>query len=304
MREQPVEWIVDRFIAKGTVTMLSGVSGSGKSYVALDVSDCIAQGEMFAGMSTIQTEVNYFDRENPLHVVQSRMRQMSIRDGERFRYWGGWLKPQAPSADSEVVMNYVRAADSKPVLVFDTISAFFEEGSENDAAAVRSHMNGYRNLADLGATVIVLLHASEKGGNGGFYRGSTDYKASVDCAYLVKKIGKGQLLEGVELKNFKSRYLTHEKLRLQFDGSTFSADKLAAVADKMRSLLIANAGILKSQFETLAVKEGIDRGSVREFIDSRIQRGEIEVTKGERNAHSLLWTGEMPKRRRSLLANL
>jgi hypothetical protein len=293
MEDEPLRWVVEGFLARSTVTMVTSISGSGKTFLSTALCGAVAAGELFAGMKTIQQPVLYLDRENPRWIVQSRLRAMKIRDGEEgdeFRYWGSWLEPEAPAATSDIVLDYVRVSEEKPLLVFDTVSAFFSEGSENDATDVRRHMDGYRQLADLGATVLVLLHASEKGGNAAYYRGSTDFKASVDCGYRLKKLGKGQALERVQLECFKTRFPTQEKLTLQFDGASFSLDKSsAAVSEKLRAILMAHPGILQSEFEKQAKTAGVERIAARQYLDDRVKSGDVDLVIADKNAHCYSW---------------
>src|SRR5258707_1238829 len=98
MDEQNIEWAVEGLIARGAVTLLTGRSGDGKSYCALSMCGAIASGQPFAGLTTTRLPVCYCDRENNLWLVQTRMREMGIIDGDEFefRYWGGWLKPEPP----------------------------------------------------------------------------------------------------------------------------------------------------------------------------------------------------------------
>lgn len=303
MPEQRCVWIVAQLIAQATVTLLSGISGHGKSYFALALAAAVASGKPFAGLPTVQLPVLYLDRENPAWLVQQRMREMGIEDGDNFKYLGNWLSPQPPGPAHDKnhplsVKEFVLQSDPRPLVVFDTSTAFFDGRSEADPTEVRQFMDCYRSLADLGATVAVLIHASEKSKSGNTYRGSTDFLASVDAAYKIEKRGKGQLLEQLNLACFKARYRTHEKLQFRFDGARFELDaKLNPATDTtLAKLLQENPGIGMRRSDELTKDAHIPRDYARQWLDAHIESGEIERTEtGEKNAVSLTWVGRKPR---------
>jgi hypothetical protein len=292
MEDEPMSWVVEGLIAEGSVTELTGISGSGKSYFALDMCRAITTGRPFAGMRTVKRDGLYLDREAPKWLIKSRMKQMGIEDGGNFQYWGNWVAAKPEGDEGKLVREYVAITEPKPFLVVDTITAFFEGASENDAVAVRAHMDVYRKFADQGATVVALLHASEKGGNARVYRGSSDFKASVDTGYLVRKLNKGPLLEDLELSNFKSRYPVAERLKLHFDGTAFSMDKSpAATNTQLLTLLQAHPDIKQTDFEKLGTEQHVERDSIRKWLETGVQARDIRCTKGEKNSKRYTWVG-------------
>jgi RecA-family ATPase len=295
-------WVVDSLIARHTVNLISGVSGCGKSYLTLALAGAVSTGTPLAGLATMQLPVVYDDRENPRWLVRQRMREMNIEDGGDFKYIGNWLdqQPGPEPTDEELISirNYVLITEPRPLIIFDTMMGFFDGRNENDSADVREHMNSYRRLADLGATVIVLIHASEK--SGGNYRGSTDYMASVDCAYKIEKKGKGQLIEQLAITNFKTRFRTHESLLLKFDGKEFDmvGTSNKETDAKLIALLKAHPGVQQSAWDELTQALKISRKTARFWLDNRVEKGEVTLTKGPKNASLYTWSG--PKSKRSL----
>ena len=57
----------------------------------------------------------------------------------------------------------------------------------------------------MGATPV-LLHHIGKSGTSRDYRGSSDYKASIDIGYKLTNLGDGARLSTLELKPFKQRF--------------------------------------------------------------------------------------------------
>lgn len=177
--------------------------------------------------------------------------------------------------------------DPKPLVIVDSLVSF-HTGSENNASEVRAYMHGYRQLANLGATVI-LLHHSGKGDTSREYRGSSDIKASVDVAYHLSNLGDPSRLGTLRLKAFKTRFVTLTELILTYRDGRFEAgqqEARATIYDHLVLLLKANQGITASKFEALAQDKGLGRDRARNFLNDGIKTGRIRVEKGTHNTRS------------------
>lgn len=64
------EWVIDRLIAKGSISWLYGAPGCFKSFAALDIACCIGAGKPWLNRDVIQGPVFYFAGEggNDLHL--------------------------------------------------------------------------------------------------------------------------------------------------------------------------------------------------------------------------------------------
>jgi RecA-family ATPase len=290
---QNIDWIVDGIIAAGTVTLMSGESGSGKSTVTSAICSAVERGAPFAGLVTQRRPVLILDRENPLPIVVDRFNRLGIDDSPNFRYWGGWLPEEAPSPNSPIISEWVRDCESKPLIVVDSLVGF-NAGDENSASETRAYMQGFRRLADKGATVIVLHH-SGKADTARDYRGSSDIKASIDIGYHLANLGDPSKLDTLRLRPFKSRFSVQEII-LRYEGGQFRRDVRApsvSVADALRDLLIANPRVGVQQFEELASQKDIARSRSRKFLADRIAQKTISVEKLPRNGRAHTWVGSM-----------
>lgn len=290
---QPISWVVENLIAEGTVTLLAGDSGSGKTTLVTAIADAVAHGRSVAGFATAKRPVLMLDRENPLAVVRERLDRLRIEDDEEFRIWGGWCPGTVPTAFSPIVLDFVDACDPKPMIIVDSLVSYLE-GSENDSAEIRKYMDGYRLLANKGATVV-LLHHTGKSDSAKDYRGSSDIKGSVDLAYNLANLGDPSRLSLLRLRAFKSRFSSQPELVLKYNNGEFETGEQqspASTYDLLTELLRKNPGICAKDFEARAIESGLGRDPSRDFIDRGLRSGRIKYQKGRHNTRSYTWIGE------------
>ncbi len=281
-----IGFAVEGLIARNSVNMLSGESGHGKSTLALAMADAIAKGRDFAGRQCSQRPVLILDRENGIDAMQERFKRLGIEDETGLTAWGGWLEQEAPAPGSTVVLDWVQKTEPKPVVIVDTLVAFLE-CDENNASEVRQFMGQLRQLANLGATVIALHHTG-KAETSHEYRGSSDFKGSIDVGIHIRNFGDGELGK-MRLKAFKNRFALDRDVILNYSNGRFVSDDrpnsaVRTVTEQLAELLRKNPGVKKTEFENLAHGLQLGRNRARVFLDDGVREGEIRVTSGAQNA--------------------
>jgi len=91
------EWLLDKLIPEGAITLLFGKGGIGKTSLALQIVHAIAEGQEFAGLKTKQVSVTYIDLENPLSVLKERI--TCLGKTENVLIWHGSCEPAPPRLD-------------------------------------------------------------------------------------------------------------------------------------------------------------------------------------------------------------
>src|SRR3954447_7971899 len=83
----PQSWCVNKVLEAGTVNLLIGASGAGKSFLAIDLGVSVAQGEPFFGFSTKKGGVLYGAAEGG-YTIRRRLRAAKggNRDPRPFSY--------------------------------------------------------------------------------------------------------------------------------------------------------------------------------------------------------------------------
>jgi len=211
-----IEWAIPGILPMSAITAITGDSGSGKTTFAMFMAGHIASGSDFLGRPCVQRPVLVLDRENSLPVVRERLTRLKIYDEPNLIIAGGWLPGLALHPGSPEVLSWTKETWPRPVIIVDVLRAFLE-GDENDSCAMRRFMSSPRRLADAGACVLLLHHTGRAGGN---YRGSSDFKASVDVAYTLHNSSTNRL-DRLVLRAFKQRFNVEQELKLVYSDDWF-----------------------------------------------------------------------------------
>ena len=161
-----VEYLLDRLIPKGAVTLLFGRGGIGKTSLALQIGKAIAEGAPFADLPTIQAPVYFVDFENPLSVLKQRIENIGSCSGAFI--WHISSDPPPPRLDSEKWELYNQLPAG--LLVFDTLRAS-QLGDENNSTDMAVVIARLKELRDKGFTILLLHHTPKS--SDAIYKGST-----------------------------------------------------------------------------------------------------------------------------------
>ena len=160
--------------------------------------------------------------------------------------------------DATTVLNWVASTSPKPVVIVDSFAAFLG-GDENDAGVVRAFMERLRRLKC--RACVIVLHHTGKGESTRDYRGSSDFKASLDVGYTLANFGEHSL-ERMRLEAFKTRFRTDTDVILNYREGEFIADTSGSAVTKsisaqLTALLRVNPEITTTKFEELAAARGL-----------------------------------------------
>lgn len=176
---EPPRWLVEGLVALGDVTLLSGASGLGKSWVTMGLAQVVADGaEVFLGRAVKQGgRVLYVDEENPEDVVKMRLKQLGLVHKGNVRYI--WNNGVRLDRNPDVLLE--EALDFQPTLIVLDSLTRIHSGEENSVGDMAPLLNdAIRPLARETGAAVLLIHHHDKGDNGP--RGSGDILASVDAA--------------------------------------------------------------------------------------------------------------------------
>ena len=254
------EYLLDKLIPKGSITMLFGRGGIGKTSLCLQIARSISEGLPYGDLKTIRTPVYYIDFENPLSVLKQRAE--SIGNADNLYVWHLSNNPQPPRLDTTGWELYKQLPVG--LIVFDTLRAshLADENNSQDMAVVISRL---KELREAGFTILLLHHTPK--GNEGIYKGSTALLDLVDHCLSIEEIKDEDTIEfgreniyrfGVRIK---TRYEPHHiflKFNPEIKGFEFAKDPDTELMEIMNEIL-AEAGKTLNQSEFVkAVREKAD----------------------------------------------
>jgi len=199
------DWLVKDVFCRGELVMVYGDSGSGKTFVAVDLLVCLATGEPWcSGQFSIP-----FLRQAVYATGEGRRgiaKRFCARDN-RYREQGGMIEnpgilvlpvsPQlfdraAPHSVDAFVAAYQQLQFPAPdLVVLDTLNRAAIGGDENATKDVTEIIAGAELIRDqLGAAVLLVHHTNKMGG----YRGNTALRGSMDCMIEIRKLASNSHL--------------------------------------------------------------------------------------------------------------
>lgn len=204
-----VEWDVEQLITKGSLNMIASAPHQGKTFMALHIAVCVANGMPVFGHFKVTEAKNVLivNEEDILADIKSRLECMvpAERTNKRIKlYCSTGLKISPEWVDG--LLERAREHDAG-LIILDSLAAL-SLANENEAQAMQQVMDQFRRIINAGITVI-FIHHNRKGqnnDNGGvssmeMARGSTAITAAVHGYLSIQALANNQFkISQVKLK--------------------------------------------------------------------------------------------------------
>lgn len=214
-RERAVNWLWEGFVAQGTLALLGGPGGVGKSTLVAGLEVAVAAGLPFLGASTVQGDVLHLDYDTDRRLQGPWYHRVAkgLGVGEEVLRQIRYLEPANPTEGlREEGLKELGEAVRQGValLVLDSWSACFPFLDPRRADHVAEVMAHLKALAQSGTTVLVLDHTPkpvqgltvlERGIQGSFYKLAAARSAFLLTRVPPKLVGGQDVLRLDTLKN-------------------------------------------------------------------------------------------------------
>ncbi|MCG8523262.1 MAG: helicase RepA family protein [Pseudomonadales bacterium] len=205
MAVNPIAWLVEGYIEEDAIAVMYGAPGKGKSFLALDVSCCIASKTLFHGRHVKPGAVFYIAGEGHNGLARrlrawAQLNQQEMPELLFISEAAAELSSSTSAASvAQAVQQLADATGETPVLiVIDTLARNFG-GDENSATDMGQFVRNADTLRRRWNATVLIVHHSGKDGDRGA-RGSSALKGAADAEYEVNRGNEDKLIRLIPRK--------------------------------------------------------------------------------------------------------
>jgi hypothetical protein len=184
----PLEWHIKGVLPKAGLAIVYGQSGSGKSFLVLDMAAAIATGSLWHGRKTNRARAVFVLAEGA-GGFQNRLKAHAADHG---RLPGISIIDRAPhlldSAQCQQLSDEILQAGGTDIIVVDTLMASCPGADENAAKDMGRVIDYCKQIGTTCKATVILVHHSGKDESRGA-RGWSGLRAAVDAEIEVTRVG-------------------------------------------------------------------------------------------------------------------
>ena len=256
----PLQWRIKGVLPTQGIAALFGASGSGKSFLVLDMLQSLAAGGDWFGRKVKPCNVIYCALEGEGGIA-GRVKAYRIRHGSTASNIRYLVQPFSllESGDIEELAKAVQAAgQGADVIVLDTLNRAAPGADENDSKSMGQIIAASKQLQTLIGGLVVLVHHTGKDASKGL-RGHSSLHAALDAAIEVRRdgerrewlIAKSKDGEDGEAHPFKLEVV---ELGTDDDGDTVTScviKELEEVEDSIKKVMPPKSGNQRAVWDAL-----------------------------------------------------
>jgi putative DNA primase/helicase len=190
LRDMPrLQWAIHSVLPAAGVACLFGASGTGKSFLALDMAAYLAMGERWFGNRVRRSNVIYAALEGEAGFrgrveAWERDHEREFPDEVRFLFQSFNLASRADVVDLAAAID---AAGGAAVIFIDTLNRAAPESDENSSQDMGRIIERVKQLQAMTGGLVVLVHHTGKDLTKGM-RGHSSLFAALDAAIEVSRL--------------------------------------------------------------------------------------------------------------------
>jgi len=182
----PTRWAVNDLIPTGAI-LLSGIYKVGKSWLMLQLADCVSRGKPFLGHETNQGAVLYLALEDGPARIQRRASKMGVVLAENVYIFNAWL----PGDDGlNSLIAWLHECPARLVII-DTLSRWQDDFRSSDVwARDTKRIADLKAIADLHDCTVLIVHHRSKATREDIYQsvaGTNALQGAADGSLILDK---------------------------------------------------------------------------------------------------------------------
>jgi hypothetical protein len=188
IQDEPVEWLIEGVIPKGSFTALYGPPGSFKSFIALDIAEAIATGRTWMGRPVKQTGAVLYLAGEGFGGIGARIKACKLHhqteDGAPIYIVRHQLNLRSSAEDFNALMMAVvqlveQTGMEFSLAIVDTLARAFGGGNENSSEDMGAFITAMGKVQEFLNCALMVLHHSGKDAAKGL-RGHSSLLGAVD----------------------------------------------------------------------------------------------------------------------------
>lgn len=284
-----LRWIVHPFLGEGSLAILYGPPGVGKTFLCLGWAAAVVTGRPWLGHPVMGGTVIYIAAEG-VGGLPKRIRALQVELGSDGLDGLLFYPEPVNLLDPDAVELLIEAARKhRPVLIiFDTLARCMVGGDENsakDMGLVIASLDRIRHA--LGSTVLGVHHSGKRKGSG--ERGSSALRGAADT--MLELSGKSDALRFKVSKQKDAERAPDLYIRLEPIGESCvvvgskSVSSSIPATDRLALTLVSSEispqGLTHTEWRAACHKKGISKSTFARVLKRLVKDGFVEKTGGK-----------------------
>jgi putative DNA primase/helicase len=186
----PRQYLLKPWLETGSLNMMHGQRGDGKTWLSLGTSYAIAKGVPFLGWTPERAaRVLYVDGELPAALLRDRLRflggptdNLCILSRDVLWRTNDTVLPDLATPEGREFLDKIIEREQAEVIVLDSLSTLFRSGVENDAETWAEPQDWLMQHRFRGRSVIIVHHE----GKSGTPRGTSKKEDTLDTIIKIR----------------------------------------------------------------------------------------------------------------------
>jgi len=199
----PPTWVIKGVLPDAELVVMYGASGSGKSFMALDMAGAISRGIPWRGKKTRKGRVAYIAAEGA-GGFRKRLTAYGQHHGIDLKSLDIGVIHAAPNmmekADAAAIAKSVKAWGGADIIIVDTFAQVMPGANENAGEDVGKALTHCKRINETTGAMILLIHHAGKDAAKGA-RGWSGLRAAADAELEITRDGEARALKLTKSKD-------------------------------------------------------------------------------------------------------